>query len=132
MATLTGVASSVTIPGGMSLPANLHTFEWTANIQRTIFDDSNFDDATNAITQVGGMYKLVGSFQATVDQADAASIGDLNTEHGVGTDTFVLTLISTKKYTFTAIVTSINVVARKNDRVFMTVNFESSGDIAAV
>lgn len=129
MATLTGVAASVTVPGGLSLPANMHIFEWTANTQRVLFDDSNFDNATNAITQVGGMYKLVGSFQATVDQEDAASIGDLDTEHGVATVGMVLTLISGKTKTFAAIISNINEVARKNDRVFITVNFESSGDV---
>ena len=129
MATLTGVGGSVTItePGLAGL--SLHFFEWRATIHRDVFDDSNFDDAKNARTKIGGMYDLKGTARATADQADHPSIGSMATEHATPTAAFVLQLISGKTLTFAGICSDIAIATVKGDRVFYDLTFESSDDV---
>ncbi len=129
MATLTGVGGSATI-GGMTA-AGYHIFEWSLDTQREVFDDSNFDDPTNARTKVGGMYHGVGRCRATLASGQALQLADVATENAQPTAGFILKAAGTNQYTFSAMITNIAVAAVKSDRIFYDISFETSGAIAA-
>lgn len=131
--TRTGSEGSVTIPGGMSGPSNLHVFEWRCTWDREIFDDTNFDSSDNWKTKIGGMLGATGTLRATSDRADIANIWDFATQHAQPTSAFVLqegkddgAAIVTAS--FAAIIANIRIAVVKTDRVFYDISFESSDD----
>lgn len=141
LGTRTGVSGSVTIPTPPNIAgtANIHFFEWRFDITREVFDDSNFDTATNGRTKVGGMYDGVGTARGTSDRADFSTIMDFATLHANPVAAFVLKEgdvvdatgadIGDSDYTFAAIIRRITHTCVKPDRVFYDIEFETSGEI---
>ncbi len=135
MATITGVNGNVTIPGGTGpvQVTNIHVFEWSADIQQEVVDDSNFEADDNWKTKVATMHHLVGTLRGTIVAGVALTLGDLGSENQEPTVNFKL---QTHKgaathafYDFSGIISNINTTVVKTDRAFITLSFESHGDI---
>lgn len=137
MATLTGIGGTVTLQGLEGAPGSqFHVFEWTLDLQREVFDDTNFDSSgnvdENARTKVGGMYHGVGRVRATAAKDEAFDLADFQTSHaGPSTGNFVLTAATGRAYTFKGMIANINVAVAKRDRVFYDISFNTSGDVTA-
>jgi hypothetical protein len=128
MATLTGAGGSVTLADGPSI----NIFEWSADVRRDIFDDSNFNDAKNARTKMGGMADLAGSCRGTMKSGTTPTFGSMATEHTPPTAAFYLEAdnANNTNYKFAANLTNMTIEVRKTDRIIVSVSFQSSGAVA--
>lgn len=129
MAIQTGVRGDVTNATGDGVDAFI--FQWSADFQREVFDISNFDDDTNARFKLGGMYHLVGTCQAYLDNGAPPAIADFLTEDFIPTATIVLQTFAAKTYTFKAIISNMNVAMEKRGQSIVTLSFESSEAVTA-
>ncbi|KKN19683.1 hypothetical protein LCGC14_0943270 [marine sediment metagenome] len=132
---ITGVDGNVTIPAGAGIVGvtNLHIFEWSADIQQEVVDDSNFEGSDNWKTKVATMHHLIGTCRGTIVKDSALSIGDFGTQNAPAIANFLLQSHSgtstNAQYDFSGIISNINTVVVKTDRAFITLSFESSGDV---
>lgn len=131
---LTGVS------GGFSMnaadgPSTVTFFKWTCRLIRQIIDDSNFGDATNARTKIGGMTHAEGTFEG-VAAGSTPTLGTLLTEHesGPGTADWVMTLDSVfgtdMAIQFECMLRNVTTDTSKTDRIFVSGAFRSAGVIA--
>ena len=128
MASLTGCVGSATITDGPTL----NIFEWSADIRRTIYDDSDFNSATNARSKMGGMADMVGTIRGRAQTGTTPSIGSMATEHATATGAFYLVSqggTSDKNYKFAGILSQMRVSEPKQGQVEVTATFESSGAV---
>lgn len=133
---VSGAKGGVTFPtgsgeAGQSLAIN----EWTATVEREIFDTTNFDGSDNWRTKLGGMAHLTGSATGFFD-ADATVAGAINkisafsTQDDAADASITLTAYTSKTFTFTGIVSNITFgVVKTGGPVSISFNFESSGAV---
>ena len=129
MATITGTEGTVTLTEGPS--SEISIYQWTADIRRDIFDDSNFEAVITARAKVGGMADMVGSCRGrAIAGNNPPTIGTMPTlgTRG-GTASFVLNVDATHGYTFTGILTSVATSVIKTGVVEVSVGFESTGAV---
>ncbi len=124
----TGQDGSVTIPTAAGGQTGL-IYRWNARFDREVLDVSTFDDATAARTKAGGMMKITGSCDAyfdgttpAIDSAATSGVAMADTPVVAG---FVLQVITSRTYTFNAVLSSIRIVAEKAGQIIVTMNFES-------
>jgi hypothetical protein len=130
MASLTGCVGAVTIPATEG-PA-INVFEWTGDLRRDIFDDSDFNSASNARSKMGGMADMVGTVRGRCQTGVLPTLGDMNVEHDVGAAGFQLEsdAANSKNYSFTGILSQVRVTTPKTGQIEVTATFESSGTVA--
>lgn len=128
MASLTGCVGAVTLGDGPSI----NIFEWTGDLNRTIYDDSDFNDALNARKKIGGMARMTGSVRGRAKQGTTPSLGAFTTLHAVGTPGFLLEsdAANSKNYSFSAILSQVRVSTPKAGQVEVSANFRSHGAVA--
>lgn len=132
MAAITGVTGSVSFTGlGAPADANLRMTRWTANIRRDIHETSNWVDATNAKTKVGGMYDLAGSAEGFLDSGFNLVAGDASgfEAEDAAAAAIVLTASTLRTFTFTGLISNYRVTSEKNGVVTVAFDFESSGAV---
>jgi len=132
---LTGVSGGLTIPATEG-PSTVHFYRWACRLIRAIFEDSNFDGATNAKTKIGGMCRAEGTFEGTADSASMPTIGTIETEHDAGgTSPFVMILDSVfstdMAISFNALLRDVTITTPKRDRIIVTGGFVSAAEIVA-
>lgn len=117
---------------GQSLAIN----EWTATVDREIFDTTNFDGLDNWRTKLGGMAHLTGSATGFFD-ADTTTAGAINkisafsTQDDAADAAIVLTAYTGKTFTFTGIISNLTTgVVKTGGPVSISFNFESSGAVS--
>lgn len=133
MATMTGVKGKITIGDGPSI----NVYEWEADLQRDIFDDSYFDEANlNARTKVAGMAKLVGRAAGYAKTTVTPAIGSMATENEVTGATFNLVIDDSATpdagYTFSGLINTMTVDVIKIGLVAVALTFESQGAVANI
>lgn len=131
MAVITGVNGDVTIPAGEGALGSgtvLELSKWTLSIDREVHDVSKFGGATNEREFIGGMYDGKGTFEAFYRGVEI-DIAKLQEANHAPSATFVLTLDTSKTYTFPAIISGITVTVVKSGLILVSGSFESSGDI---
>ncbi len=129
MASLSGVTGEVTITDGPTL----NVFEWSADIRRTIYEDSDFNSQTNARSKLGGMADLVGTVRGRAQTGVAPAIGSMATEHATGTAAFYLVSQGAaidSNYKFAGILSQMRVSTPKAGVVEVSLTFESDGAVA--
>lgn len=136
---LSGVDGSVTTPA-YGVPQNtvdVHVFAWDGTLDRDVVGDSNFDDATNWKTKLGGMYHMTGTFQGTLVGTGVPLVGrplgiaDFGTKNAQPLASMILQVETGGTYTFAAILSNLNtrVVKTETRGAIITGTFESDGDV---
>lgn len=129
MASLTGAVGSVTIPGAEG--PSLNIFEWSADIRRDIFEDSDFNSATNARSKRGGMADMVGTIRGRAKEGTTPGIGAMATLHHAGTALFYLEADGAvgvdANYKFTGIMSQMRISTPKVGEIEVSATFESTG-----
>lgn len=133
MAAVTGVKGAVVIPGTHGIPTALVT-RWTMSVEREVFDISNFDNATNERTKLGGMVHIVGTLEGIVDSTTTPPLTDLIKEDSLGIAALQLEIDAgaTKNYSFSAIITSLAFDIPKAGVATFVASFESTNDGALI
>ena len=133
---VSGANGGVTVPtaaGGQTIQIT----EWTATIEREVFDTSTFDEDTNWLVHQGGMTHLTGSATGYFDgdTGDTDKIGAFGTEDDAPTSGFKLVAYEVagteqKWFEFSGILSNVTFnVAKTGGPVTISFNFESSGSI---
>lgn len=135
---ISGANGSVTIPtaaGGQTIQIT----EWTATVEREIFETSNFDADTNWHTAQGGMAHLTGSatgyFDADTSGTESDKITAFGTEDDAPTAGFKLVAYEVsgteqKWFEFAGILSNVTFnIAKTGGPVTISFNFESSGEV---
>ena len=129
MASLTGCVGTATITDGPTL----NIFEWSADIRRTIYDDSDFSSLTGGRSKLGGMADLVGTIRGRARTGTTPTIGSMATVGATGVAAFYLVSQGAaidSNYKFTGILSQMRVSVPKQGQVEVTATFESSGAVA--
>lgn len=128
MATLSGCAGSVTLGEG----PDINIYEWSADVRRDVFDDSDFGSATNARSKVGGMADLAGTCRGRCKTDTQPGIGSMATEHKAATAGFYLEAdgANNKNYKFSGLLSNVTVNVTKTGIIDVSASFESSGAVS--
>lgn len=136
MAILTGVDGNVTIPaaaGGGGGGSVYNIIRWSATLEREIIDATLFAGSpTSARDKIGGMMHLTGTAEGHIDSTGIPTPGTMDDLNGAPTAGFVLITdqgTTDSAYTFTGIITNMNISVEKSGAATVTLSFESSGDI---
>ncbi len=131
--TYTGVDGACSVPayGVPQETTNIHIFVWEMTLDREVVDDSNFDDATNWKSKLGGMYHATGTFTGTIVKDSVLGIADFGTTNAPPIASFVLTTEAGSFYTFAGILSNLNVRMNKTEARGATITgtFESDGEV---
>jgi hypothetical protein len=125
MASLTGCA------GGPSI----NIFEWSADLRRDIYDDSDFNSATNARSKMGGMADLVGTIRGRAKEGTTPDFGTtsgMDAEHATAAANFYLVTqggTTDSNYKFSGLLSQMRISTPKVGQIEVTANFESSGAV---
>ncbi len=131
--TYTGVDGACAVPayGVPQETTNVHIFAWEMTLDREVVDDSNFDDTSNWKGKLGGMYHATGTFTGTIVKDSDLGIADFGTKNAPPLGDFVLTTEAGSFYTFTGILSNLNVRMNKTEArgAIITGTFESDGEV---
>ena len=112
--------------------------EWTADIQRKIFEVSSFDNESNAKDKIGGTHKAVGTLTGFVDAAAMPVIQEFQ-DSAVGVSrTGHIELVATGGtdgtvgYEFDSLLSDIALDVPKQGMQAFSCSFQSIGAIAVV
>lgn len=125
---LSGAKGEVTIGAGEDVLVNV--FEWEADVQRDIFDDSHFDgDVHGGKTKVGGMAKLNGRCTGFARAGVTTKLATIQTPGAATGAAFVLETDNATGdgYSFTGKVFNVTPTVNKVNLIGVTFNFESLG-----
>lgn len=137
MAYTSGVKGSVTIPGAALGSGNIDPVglirRWDAEIAGELFDATTFENQTNHPETIRGLHDLKGSCEAIFDGANKLDLTNLQTVDQGPTAAFALYLIaSTHGYTFSGIISIVDLTVERRGQALAVITFESSGAIVTV
>ena len=129
MATMiSGSQGSVTI-GGAEKGATISVTAWEATFAQDVFEDTPFSVTNNARTKAMGMSMLSGSITGWILDSIAPELGTAATNNAPPIAGMVLQTSSGDTFTFSSVVTSMNVTVAKTGQAQCVLSFESSGEV---
>lgn len=131
--------------GGVTFPTDagdagqsLAITDWTATVEREIFDTSNFDATDNWRIKQAGMSRLTGSATGyfDADQTTAAAtrkISAFSVEDDAADAAITLQVYTGKTFAFAGIISNVTfAVVKTGGPVSISFNFRSSGAVTEV
>lgn len=137
MAYTSGVKGLCTIPGAALGTANIDPVglirRWDAEFAGELFDATTFENQTSHPETIRGLHDVKGSCEAIFDGANKLDLTNLQTADQAATAAFALYMISsTHGYTFSAIISILDLTVERRGQALAVISFESSGAIVTV
>ncbi len=123
-----GAEGSITFPAATTQTTLYAEFQIT--IEQDMHDVSDFTTTGNFTQSMGGQMDIKGTARGMCAATPLPIITQQVLQASQGTAGFVCTLKSGQTYTFTGIISNLNVSVPKSGVAEFTVTFESSGEIS--
>lgn len=131
---ISGAKGSVTIPAGAltftSTVVDTRVIRWSLSIAREEHDTTTFGVTTNFREFKGGLASFTGRCEAYLDTGESLLMSPLEVEDQAPTATFVMTATTGRTYTFSALITGVDLGIDKGAHSSFTFTFRGSGQIA--
>lgn len=133
---ISGVKGSVTIPttplAFTTDAVDTRIIRWSLSIAREEHDTTVFNASVtnNFRTFVGGMASFTGRCEGYLDSGQSVNIALLQVEDQAPTATFVMTATTSRTYTFSALITGIDLGIDKGAHSALSFTYRGSGVIA--